>query len=325
MTMKKRALVTGGAGFLGSHLCDALLGEGYSVVVADNLLTGRPANFEHLRNDSRFEFQNIDINKPFDCGPVDYVFHFACPASPVDYTVHGVETLQVGSLGTFHALDVARKYGAKYLVSSTSECYGDPLEHPQKETYWGHVNPIGPRSVYDEAKRFTEATTMAYHRYYKVDTRIVRIFNTYGPRMQLNDGRVVPNFMKQALRGEELTVYGDGSQTRSFCYVSDEVDGFIRLSKSDEHLPVNIGNPSEFTILECAQKVLQVTGSKSKIRNEPLPPDDPKQRRPDITKAKTLLGWEPKIDLETGLKMSLDYFKKASAEDQAKAKQPALG
>jgi dTDP-glucose 4,6-dehydratase len=322
MTMKKRALVTGGAGFLGSHLCDALLGEGYTVVVADNLLTGRESNLEHLRNDSRFEFQNVDINKPFDCGPVDYVFHFACPASPVDYTVHGVETLQVGSLGTFHALDIARKYGARYLVSSTSECYGDPLEHPQKETYWGHVNPIGPRSVYDEAKRFTEATTMAYHRYYKVDTRIVRIFNTYGPRMQLNDGRVVPNFMKQALRGEELTVYGDGSQTRSFCYVSDEVDGFIRLSKSEEHLPVNIGNPSEFTILECAQKVLQVTGSKSKIRNEALPPDDPKQRRPDITKAKTLLGWQPKIDLETGLKMSLDYFKNASAEDQANPKRP---
>jgi dTDP-glucose 4,6-dehydratase len=323
MTEKKRALVTGGAGFLGSHLCDALLGEGYSVVAVDNLLTGRQANIEHLRNDSRFEFQNIDINRPFDCGPVDYVFHFACPASPVDYTVHGIETLQVGSLGTFHALDVARKYSAKYLVSSTSECYGDPLEHPQKETYWGHVNPIGPRSVYDEAKRFTEATTMAYHRYYKVDTRIVRIFNTYGPRMQLNDGRVVPNFMKQALRGEELTVYGDGSQTRSFCYVSDEVDGFIRLSKSDEHLPVNIGNPSEFTILECAQKVLQATVSKSKIRNEPLPQDDPKQRRPDITKAKTLLGWEPKIDLETGLKMSLEYFKRASAEDQANPKRPA--
>jgi dTDP-glucose 4,6-dehydratase len=322
MTEKKRALVTGGAGFLGSHLCDALLAEGYNVVAVDNLLTGRQANIEHLRNDSRFEFQNIDINRPFDCGPVDFVFHFACPASPVDYTVHGIETLQVGSLGTFHALDVARKYNAKYLVSSTSECYGDPLEHPQKETYWGHVNPIGPRSVYDEAKRFTEATTMAYHRYYKVDTRIVRIFNTYGPRMQLNDGRVVPNFMKQALRGEELTVYGDGSQTRSFCYVSDEVDGFIRLSKSDEHLPVNIGNPSEFTILECAQKVLQVTGSKSKIRNEPLPQDDPKQRRPDITKAKTLLGWQPKIDLETGLKMSLEYFKKASAEDLANPKKP---
>jgi dTDP-glucose 4,6-dehydratase len=319
MTTKKRALVTGGAGFLGSHLCDALLAEGYSVVAVDNMLTGRLANLEHLRNDSRFELQLIDINQPFDCGPIDYVFHFACPASPVDYTVHGIETLQVGSLGTFHALDVARKYGAKYLVSSTSECYGDPLEHPQKETYWGHVNPIGPRSVYDEAKRFTEATTMAYHRYYKVDTRIVRIFNTYGPRMQLNDGRVVPNFMKQALRGEELTVYGDGSQTRSFCYVSDEVDGFIRLSRSDEHLPVNIGNPTEFTILECAQNVLRVTGSKSKIRHEPLPQDDPKQRQPDITKARTLLGWEPKIDLQTGLKMSLDYFRKASAADLASA------
>ena len=308
---KPRALVTGGAGFLGSHLCDALLAEGYSVIVVDNLLTGREANIAHLRNDSRFEFQKHDINQPFDFGKVDYVFHFACPASPVDYTVHGVETLMVGSLGTFHALDIARKYGAKYLTSSTSECYGDPLEHPQKETYWGNVNPIGPRSVYDEAKRFSEAVTMAYHRYYKVDTRIVRIFNTYGTRMQLNDGRVVPNFMKQALRDEDLTVYGDGGQTRSFCYVSDEVDGFIRLSKSDEHLPVNIGNPTEFTILECAKKVLEVTGSKSKIAYQPLPQDDPKQRRPDITKARTLLGWEPKIDLATGLKMSLEYFKKA--------------
>ena len=212
---------------------------------------------------------------------------------------------------------MARKYGAKYLTSSTSECYGDPLEHPQKETYWGHVNPIGPRSVYDEAKRFSEAVTMAYHRYYNLDTRIVRIFNTYGPRMQLNDGRVVPNFMKQALHGVDLTVYGDGNQTRSFCYVSDEIDGFMRLAKSPEHLPVNIGNPTEFTILECAQKVLAVTGSKSKIRYEPLPPDDPKQRRPDITKARTLLGWEPKIDLETGLRMSLEYFQKATFEEKA--------
>jgi dTDP-glucose 4,6-dehydratase len=317
MSKPQRALVTGGAGFLGSHLCDALLAEGYSVVVADNLLTGRHANFDHLRNEPRFEFRQIDINQPFDCGPVDYVFHFACPASPVDYTVHGIATLQVGSLGTFHALQVALKYGAKYLVSSTSECYGDPLEHPQKETYWGNVNPIGPRSVYDEAKRFTEAVTMAYHRYHKVDTRIVRIFNTYGPRMQLNDGRVVPNFMKQALRGEDLTVYGDGNQTRSFCFVTDEIDGFIRLSKSSEHLPVNIGNPTEFTILECAKRVLAVTGSKSKIRYEPLPPDDPKQRQPDITKARTLLGWEPKVDLETGLKLSLEYFKKALAEERS--------
>ncbi len=306
-----RALVTGGAGFLGSHLCDALLGEGYSVVVADNLLTGRWANLDHLRNESRFELQEIDINKPFDCGAVNYVFHFACPASPVDYTKHGIETLQVGSLGTFHALDVARKYSAKYFVSSTSECYGDPLEHPQKETYWGNVNPIGPRSVYDESKRFTEAVTMAYHRYYKVDTRIVRIFNTYGPRMQLNDGRVVPNFMKQALQGDELTVYGDGNQTRSFCYVSDEIDGFLRLTKSDEHYPVNIGNPNEFTILECAKLVLAITGSKSQIRYEALPQDDPKLRRPDITRARTLLGWEPKINLQEGLRLSLDYFRKA--------------
>jgi len=308
-----RALVTGGAGFLGSHLCDALLAEGYWVVAVDNLLTGRKANLDHLRRDARFDFRQLDINQPFDCGKVDYVFHFACPASPVDYMEHGIETLKAGSLGTLHALEIARKYGARYLISSTSECYGDPLEHPQKETYWGHVNPIGPRSVYDEAKRFSEALTMAYHRYHHVDTRIARIFNTYGPRMQLNDGRVVPNFMKQALRGEDLTVYGDGSQTRSFCYVSDEIDGFIRLSKSDEHQPVNIGNPTEFTILECAKCVLTVTGSKSKIRHEPLPQDDPKQRCPDITKAKTLLGWEPKIDLETGLRLSLEYFRQAAS------------
>ena len=312
-----RAVVTGGAGFLGSHLCDALLAEGWSVVAVDNFLTGRRANLAHLRHESRFELIEKDICEPFDVGRVDYVFHFASPASPVDYMVHGIPTLKVGSLGTFHALEVAQKYGAKYFVSSTSECYGDPLEHPQKETYWGHVNPIGPRSVYDEAKRFTEAVTMAYHRYHKVDTRIVRIFNTYGPRLQVNDGRVVSNFMKQALRGEPLTVYGDGRQTRSFCYVSDEIDGFLRLSRSDEHLPVNIGNPNEFTILECAQLVLKVTGSKSQIRYEPLPQDDPKQRRPDITKARQLLQWEPKIDLETGLRQSLDYFKRALAEEAA--------
>ena len=317
MSPLQRALVTGGAGFLGSHLCDALLAEGWSVVAVDNLLTGRLANLAHLKNESGFEFVEKDICEPFDVGKVDYVFHFASPASPVDYSTHGIATLQVGSLGTFHALDLARKYGAKYLVSSTSECYGDPLEHPQKETYWGHVNPIGPRSVYDEAKRFTEAVTMAYRRYHRVDTRIVRIFNTYGPRLQLNDGRVVSNFMKQALRGEDLTVYGDGHQTRSFCYVSDEIDGFLRLSKSDEHLPVNIGNPNEFTILECAQMVLKVTGSKSKICYEPLPQDDPKQRQPDITKARQLLGWEPKVDLENGLRLSLDYFRKAVAEEAA--------
>src|ERR1022692_3161930 len=311
-----RALVTGGAGFLGSHLCDALLAEGYSVVAVDNLLTGRLSNLDALRNNASFDFQRTDINQPFDCGKVDYVFHFACPASPVDYTKYGIETLQVGSLGTFHALDVARKYEAKYLTSSTSECYGDPLEHPQKETYWGNVNPIGPRSVYDESKRFSEAVTMAYHRYYKVVTRIARIFNTYEPRMQINDERVVPNFMSQALRGENLTVYGDGSQTRSFCYVSDEIDGIVRLAKSSEHDPVNIGNPTEFTILECARKVIAVTGSASKIQFEPLPQDDPKQRRPDISKAKRLLDWEPNVDLENGLKLSLEYFRRAVVEDK---------
>ena len=314
---QRRAMITGGAGFLGSHLSDALLAEGWNVVVVDSLITGRSTNLEHLRSEPRFEFLEKNICEPFDPGPVNYVFHFASPASPVDYGLHGIHTLKVGSFGTFHALGVAKKYGAKYLVSSTSECYGDPLEHPQKETYWGHVNPVGPRSVYDEAKRFTEAVTMAYRRYHHVDTRIARIFNTYGPRMQLNDGRVVPNFMKQALRGEDLTVYGEGSQTRSFCYVSDEIEGFLRLSKSEEHLPVNIGNPDEFTILECAQLVLKVTGSKSRIRHEPLPQDDPKQRRPDITKARRILGWEPRVDLENGLRLSLDYFNKAVAEEIA--------
>jgi dTDP-glucose 4,6-dehydratase len=308
---QSRALITGGAGFLGSHLCDALLADGYRVVVVDNLLTGRLANIAHLKSEPRFEFRELDVCEPFDCGPVDFVFHFASPASPVDYSKHGIATLRVGSVGTFNTLDVARKYGAKFLVASTSECYGDPLEHPQKETYWGHVNPIGPRSVYDEAKRFGEAATVAYRRYYDVDTHIVRIFNTYGPRMQINDGRVIPNFMSQALLGEDLTVYGDGSQTRSFCYVSDEVDGILRLSRSAEPNPVNIGNPVEFTILECAQRVIAVTGSKSRIRHEPLPQDDPKQRRPDISKARELLHWEPKIDLATGLKMSLDYFREA--------------
>ncbi len=308
-----RALVTGGAGFLGSYLCEALLAEGYSVVAVDNLLTGRETNLAHLARESRFELRRLDIIQPFDAGAVDYVFHFASPASPVDYMVHGVETLQVGSLGTFHALDVARRYGAKFFLASTSECYGDPLEHPQKETYWGNVNPVGPRSVYDEAKRFSEAATMAYHRYYKLDTRIVRIFNTYGPRMQLNDGRVIPNFMKQALRGEDLTVYGDGSQTRSFCYVTDEIEGILRLARSQEHQPVNIGNPNEFTMVECAQRVLAVTGSKSKLAFEPLPQDDPKQRRPDISRARTLLGWEPKTELEAGLRLSLDYFRQAAA------------
>jgi dTDP-glucose 4,6-dehydratase len=288
-----------------------LLADGYTVVAVDNLLTGRTANLDHLRNEPRFEFRQLDICDPFDCGEVDFIFHFASPASPVDYSIHGIATLRVGSAGTFNALELARKYSAKYLISSTSECYGDPREHPQKETYWGNVNPIGPRSVYDESKRFSEAVTVAYRRYHKVETQIVRIFNTYGPRMQLNDGRVVPNFMKQALRGEDLTVYGDGKQTRSFCYVSDEIDGFIRMAKSSEAGPVNIGNPHEFTILECAQRVLAVTGSKSRIAFEPLPQDDPKQRCPDISKARRLLGWEPKVQLEEGLKLSLEYFRQA--------------
>jgi dTDP-glucose 4,6-dehydratase len=309
-----RALVTGGAGFLGSHLCDALLANGHAVIAVDNLLTGRLENLSHLRKESRFEFRELDVCEPFDCGPVNYVFHFASPASPVDYSNHGIATLRVGSVGTFNTLDVARKYAATFLVASTSECYGDPLEHPQRETYWGHVNPIGPRSVYDEAKRFAEAATMAYRRYHQVDTRIVRIFNTYGPRMQVNDGRVIPNFMSQALLGEDLTVYGDGSQTRSFCYVSDEIDGILRLSRSSEPEPVNIGNPVEFTILECAQQVIATTGSRSHIRYESLPQDDPKQRRPDISKARKLLAWEPKIDLATGLSMSLAYFRQAVAQ-----------
>jgi dTDP-glucose 4,6-dehydratase len=269
-----------------------------------------------LKNESRFEFIQQDVNRPYDAGAVDYIFHFASPASPVDYLKHGIETLKVGSLGSFHSLDLAKKYRAKYLLASTSECYGDPLQHPQNEAYWGNVNPIGPRSVYDEAKRFAEAVTMAYLRYHKVDTRIVRIFNTYGPRLQLNDGRVISNFMKQALRGEPLTVYGDGSQTRSFCYVSDEVEGILRLSRSAFHEPVNIGNPGEFTVLQCAQLVLKVTASRSPIVFEPLPQDDPRQRRPDIARAKELLGWNPGIDLESGLNLSLEYFQQAVCLDQ---------
>ncbi len=314
-----RVLVTGGAGFLGSHLCDGLLGEGYSVVAADNLLTGSVANLEHLRNDSRFEFVETDVCRAGEWGELEYVFHFASPASPVDYAKHGIETLRVGSYGTFEALEAARRSGAKFMMASTSECYGDPMVHPQTETYWGNVNPIGPRSVYDEAKRFSEAVTMAYRRYHQVDTRILRIFNTYGPRMQINDGRVIPNFMWQALRGEDLTVYGDGGQTRSFCYVSDEVDGILRLAKSAEHLPVNIGNPTEFTILECARQVIAITGSASQIKFEALPQDDPKQRCPDISKAKRLLGWEPKVSLQSGLKLSLEYFRKAVLGERAPA------
>jgi len=311
-----RALVTGGAGFLGSHLCDALLAGGNEVLAVDNLLTGSTENVRHLANEPRFALEQYDVCKPFDFGHVDYVFHFASPASPIDYMQHAIETLSVGSAGTLNALECAKKHHAKFLLASTSECYGDPLEHPQKETYWGNVNSIGPRSVYDEAKRFAEAATMAYHRYHNVDTHIVRIFNTYGPRLQLNDGRVISNFMRQALRGDDLTVYGDGTQTRSFCYVSDEVEGILRLSRSDEHLPVNIGNPGEFTMIECANVVLKVTNSQSKITFAPLPEDDPKQRRPDITKAKSLLGWEPVIDLEKGLNLSLPYFREGVSREK---------
>ena len=288
-----------------------MLAEGHSVVCADNLLTGRMENLAHLGREPRFEFLRQDICRPFDPGRIDYLFHFASPASPVDYLKHGIETLLAGSAGTLNCLEIARNYRAKFLLASTSECYGDPLEHPQKETYWGNVNAIGPRSVYDEAKRFAEAATMAYHRYHQVDTRIVRIFNTYGPRLQIDDGRVISNFMRQALRGQDLTVYGDGKQTRSFCYVSDEVAGIVALSRSEEHAPVNIGNPNEFTMLACAQAVLEVTRSKSNLRFEPLPQDDPRQRRPDIAKARALLGWEPKTDLRTGLGLSLEYFRTA--------------
>ncbi len=304
-----RVLIAGAAGFLGSHLSDALIAEGHSVLGVDNLCTGSLKNIEQLRREPRFEFLKQDICVSFDPGNVDYVFNFASPASPVDYFRLGVETLMVGSTGTQNLLEIAKKRSAKFLHASTSECYGDPLVHPQTEEYWGHVNPIGPRSVYDEAKRFSEALVTAYHRYYKVDTRLVRIFNTYGPRLQKSDGRVISNFMMQALVGDDLTVYGEGQQTRSFCYVSDEIEGILRLSRSEEHLPVNIGNPTEMTILECAKAVLRVTQSKSKIAYRPLPQDDPMQRQPDITKARRLLGWEPAVDLETGLKLSLEYFR----------------
>jgi dTDP-glucose 4,6-dehydratase len=304
-----RVLVTGAAGFLGSHLCDALLAEGRDVVGVDNLATGNLANLAHLKNESRFSFEQIDICEPFDVGAVNYVFNFASPASPVDYMRLGIETLLVGSAGTLQTLEIAKKYGAGFLHASTSECYGDPEVHPQVESYWGNVNPIGPRSVYDEAKRFSEAAVAAYHRYHKVNTHLVRIFNTYGPRLQANDGRVISNFMMQALRGVPLTIYGDGSQTRSFCYCSDLIEGIVRLSKSDEHDPTNIGNPVEFTMLECAKEVLALVGSKSELTFMPLPEDDPKQRKPDITKARRLLGWEPKVPLREGLARSLDYFK----------------
>lgn len=306
-----RILVTGAAGFLGSHLTDRLLGEGHTVLGVDNLSTGDLCNIDHLKNESRFAFEMRDICVPFDPGRLDYVFNLASPASPPEYLRLAIETLRVGSAGTETVLEIAHKYGAGFLHASTSECYGDPLQHPQTENYWGNVNPIGPRSVYDEAKRFSEALTMAYHRYRGVKTHLVRIFNTYGPRLHPNDGRVISNFMMQALRGEKLTIYGDGQQTRSFCYVSDLIEGILRLSRSNEHLPTNIGNPVEFTVAECANVVLEVTGSTSEICFEPLPQDDPTRRRPDISKAKRVLGWEPKIDLRQGLRLSLDHFRKS--------------
>lgn len=303
-----RTLVTGAAGFLGSHMVDALIAEGHDVVGVDNFLTGNGRNLAHLAHETRFEFMERDITEPFDPGPIDWIFNMASPASPEDYAAHGIETLMVGSAGVRNVLEVAKKYCARILHTSTSECYGDPLVHPQPETYWGHVNPIGPRSVYDESKRFAEALVTAYARYEKVDTRIVRIFNTYGPRLQANDGRVISNFLRQALSGEDLTVYGNGTQTRSFCYVSDQIEGQLRLMNSDVRTPVNIGNPEEFTIMECAEAVLSVTGSKSRIVFKPLPQDDPRQRRPDITKAKTLLGWQPKIQLAQGLRRTIPWF-----------------
>jgi dTDP-glucose 4,6-dehydratase len=318
-----KVLVTGAAGFVGSHLCETLLKQNHTVVGVDNFYTGNQDNVALLRKLRGFEFLERDICEPFDPGPVDLILNFASPASPRDYLRLGIETLRVGSVGTENMLQLAEKYDARFLHASTSECYGDPLVHPQPESYWGHVNPIGPRSVYDEAKRFSEAMVMAYHRYRGVNTALVRIFNTYGTRMQLHDGRVIPNFMTQAVRGEDLTVYGDGTQTRSFCYVSDEVDGILRLAASEEHLPVNIGNPIEFTMLECVEAVLEVTGSSSRVVFEPLPQDDPKQRRPDITRARKLLGWEPKVDLREGLELCLEYFRSKSSVEVDASSAPA--
>ncbi|MBI3412157.1 MAG: SDR family oxidoreductase [Planctomycetes bacterium] len=305
-----RTLITGGAGFVGSHLCDRFLGEGHEVLCVDNFITGNLGNCEHMRGNPSFQFIRHDISHPIEIdGPLDNILHFASPASPVDYLRHPIPTLKVGSLGTHNTLGLAKAKKARYLLASTSEVYGDPEQHPQREDYWGHVNPIGIRGVYDEAKRFAEAMTMSYHRYHSVDTHIVRIFNTYGERMRLDDGRVVPNLMGQALRGEPLTVYGDGSQTRSFCYVADLVDGIYRLLFTEFHEPVNLGNPNEVSILEFAKEILELSGSKSRIEFKPLPQDDPKVRRPDITRARRLLGWEPKIERREGMKRTMEYFK----------------
>ena len=306
-----RIVVTGAAGFIGSHFCGRLLEEGHSVAGVDNFLTGRRENLVELRKNGRFEWLEQDITKPFRIdGPVDAVANLASPASPKDYLEYPIETLDVGSAGCRQMLELAREKGARFLISSTSECYGDPLVHPQVESYWGNVNPVGPRSCYDESKRFAEALTMAYHRKHGVRTNIARIFNTYGPRMKLNDGRIVPAFLDQALRGEPMTVFGDGTQTRSFCFVSDLVDGLYRLMQSDEPYPVNLGNPAEITVLEFAERIREMTGSRSEIVFRPLPQDDPKQRKPDITKARTLLAWEPKVQLADGLRVTAEYFRK---------------
>jgi dTDP-glucose 4,6-dehydratase len=309
-----RIVVTGGAGFLGSHLCDRLLEEGHEVIAVDNLLTGNPRNILHLADEKRFRFLRHDVTHfIFIDGPVDAVLHFASPASPIDYLELPIQTLKVGSLGTHNALGLAMAKKARFLLASTSECYGDPLVHPQPETYWGNVNPIGPRGVYDEAKRFAEAMTMAYQRHHGVETRIVRIFNTYGERMRPRDGRVVPALIGQALAGEPMTVFGDGSQTRSFCYVSDLIEGIYRLLLSNEKEPTNIGNPAELTVLDFAKTIQKLTGTKSEIVNRPLPVDDPKVRQPDITKARTKLGWEPKVKLEDGLARTIEYFRSLEA------------
>ena len=313
-----RAVLTGGAGFLGSHLCDKLIENGWDVLCVDNLATGSEANIAHYEHNDHFRMLRHDVSRYIDVpGPIDYVLHFASPASPVDYLKLPIPTLKVGALGTHNALGLALAKKAKFFLASTSECYGDPLVSPQPETYWGNVNPIGPRGVYDEAKRYAEAMTMAYHRFHGLDTHIVRIFNTYGPRMRLNDGRALPNFIYQALTGQSITVYGDGTQTRSFCYVSDLIEGIFRLMQSDEHWPTNIGNPQEITIHEFAERVRALTATKSPIIFEPLPQDDPKRRCPDITKAKKLLGWEPKVGLDEGLRLTLDYFQKQLAKPTA--------
>jgi dTDP-glucose 4,6-dehydratase len=316
-----RILITGAAGFLGSHLCDRFIAEGHHVIGMDNFLTGSPDNIAHLAGDSRFDFVEHDVTEYIEVrGRLDGVLHFASPASPVDYLELPIQTLKVGSLGTHKTVGLAKEKGARYLLASTSEVYGDPQVHPQPETYWGHVNPVGPRGVYDEAKRFAEAMVMAYRRFHRVDTRIVRIFNTYGPRMRPNDGRVVSNFVVQALRGDPLTIYGDGSQTRSFCFASDEVDGIYRLFRSEYPDPVNIGNPDEFTVLELARTVLALTSSESSIVNQPLPADDPKVRRPDISVARRELEWEPKVNLQEGLELTIPYFRERLARTTESAR-----